>query len=136
MKKNKLMQGIINKLLKASFQDEKISESQVVKSIKILKSLPKYEAIQALQEYLKGIKRQEREHTLVIEAATPLSLMQVKKAKKFVEKNIIISKVLVTINPEILGGFKLKVGDNTWDGSVLGSIYQIKEVVTYGGSGD
>ncbi len=136
MKKNKLMQGIVNKLLQLSFKEERLLESQVVKSIKVLKSLPKSEAIQSLQEYLQGIKRIEREHTLIIEAATPLSSLQVKKAKKFVEKTVKISRVQVTINPEILGGFKLKVGDNIWDGSILGSIYQIKEAVSYGGSGN
>lgn len=136
MKNKKLMQGFVNKLLKLSFKDERLLESQVVKSIKVLKSLPKSEAIQSLQEYLQGIKRIERDHTLIIEAATPLSSLQVSKAKKFVEKTIRISKIQVTLNPEILGGFKLKVGDNIWDSSVLGSIYQIKEAVTYGGSGN
>ncbi|MBU1032273.1 F0F1 ATP synthase subunit delta [Patescibacteria group bacterium] len=136
MKKNKQLQHMVKKLVSISFKDEKIVESQVVRSIRLLKSLPKSEAIQALQEYLKGIKRQEREHTLVIETATPLSSKQIKKAKEIIEKKVRIFKVKVCINPEILGGFKLTVGDNIWDGSLLGSIYQIKEVVSHGGSGE
>lgn len=134
MKKSKLLQKTINKLIEASFKDGKIVESQVIKSIKALKSLPKYEAIGALSEYLKGVKRMERQHTLYIETVIPLPLKQLKKIKRIVEKKTKIHKTLTSINPEILGGFKLKIGDEIWDESLLGKLNQIKEAIVNGGS--
>ncbi len=129
MKIKKQLQKTISRLVDLSFRDGKMLETQVVRSIKILKSLPQAEAIQALSGYLKDLKRKEREHTMYIESVVPLSPTQIKRMKKIVEKKIKISKVLVNINPEILGGFKLKIGDEIWDESVLGKIQQVKEVI-------
>lgn len=134
MKKSKLLQKTIHKLVEASFKDGKLVESQVIKSIKALKFLSRADGIFALSEYLKQLKRKEREHTMYIETTIPLSSTQIKKAKKIVEKKVKITKILVNINPEILGGFKLKIGDEIWDESILGKINQIKEVIISGRS--
>lgn len=134
MKKDKQLLKLIEDLVDLSFKEGKIVESKVVLSIKVLKKLPTSKAIFAMSEYLKGIKRKEREHTMYIETTIPLSPSQIKKAKSIVEKRVRISKVLVNINPQILGGFKLRVGDEIFDESVLGKINQVKEAVLGGRS--
>lgn len=126
--KSKQLEKLINKLVEVSFKDGRLLESQVMKSIKLLKSIP--QSIWALSEYLKLLKRKERAHTMYIETTIPLSPAQVNRAKKLVEKKVKITKVLVSVNPEILGGFKLKIGDEIWDESVLGKINQVKEVIS------
>jgi F-type H+-transporting ATPase subunit delta len=130
MKIRKQLQKTVNKLVDLSFKEGRILETQVTRSIKMLKSLPQSEAIQALSEYLKSLKRREREHTLYIETTIALSPAQVKRMKKIVEKKVKITKVLVNINPEILGGFKLRIGDQIWDESIQGKIQQVKEVIS------
>lgn len=129
MIKSKL-QNTVNKLVGLSFKDGKMVELQVARSIKALKSLPKSAAIQALSEYLKALKRKERMHTMYIETTIPLSAAQIKKMKKVVEKKVKITKVLVNINPDILGGFRIKIGDEIWDESILGKILQVKEAIS------
>lgn len=130
MKKSKLLQKTIKKLVEASFKDGKIVESQVVKSIKLLKSQPTTQAILSLSEYLKELKRIERKHTMYLETVVPISPDQLKKAKRIVEKKVKITKVVTNINPEILGGFKLRVGDEVWDETLLAKIHQVKEVIS------
>ena len=137
MKKSKQLQKLVRKLVEVSFKDGKIVEPQVIKSIKLLKFLSKPQGILVLSEYLKGLKRKMREHTMYIETSVPPSYAQLKKAKKIVEKKAMpagrqvkITKILVNINPEILGGFKLKIGDQVWDESLLGKINQVKEVIS------
>lgn len=137
----KALKKIVKKLADLSFKEGRIIEAQVVKSIKILRALPQYEAILALGEYLNSIKRIERQFTMVVETSIPLPLATVNKMRKIVEKKnlpagkqVKITKVLVNINPEILGGFKLKIGDEIWDESILGKINQVKEVISSGGS--
>lgn len=130
----KHLKKIVKKLADLSFKDGRIIESQVIKSIKVLKSLPQYEAIMALGEYLNGVKRIERQFTLVVETSVPLATDTVKKMRKIVEKKNKITKVLVNINPEILGGFKLRIGDEIYDESILGKINQVKEVISSGRS--
>lgn len=137
MRINKQLQKIVNKLVDTSFKDGRMLEIQVTRSIKVLRALPKYLAIQALKEYLKALKRKERAYTMYIETVIPLSSAQVKKMRKIVEKKAMpagrqvrITKVLVNVNPEILGGFKLRIGDEIWDESILGKINQVKEAIS------
>lgn len=134
MKKSKLLQKTINKLVDVSFKDGRMVENQVTKAIKTLKSLPKYEAIQALSEYLRGIKRKMREHTMYIETTIPLPQNTLKKMKKIIEKKTKITKVVTSVNAEILGGFKLRIGDEIWDESILGKVNQVKEAIIGGRS--
>lgn len=130
MKKDKQLLKIVKQLVEASFSEGKIIEGQVTKSIKILKGLPRLKSIPAMSEFLKRLKRKEREYTMYIETAIPLSSAQIKKARKIVERKTKITKVLVSINPEILGGFKLRIGDQIWDESVAGKIQQVKEAIS------
>lgn len=130
MKKGKELQKIIKRLIEVSFSDGKIVERQVVRSIKLLKSQPTTQAILSLTEYLKELKRLERAHTMYLETVVPISSDQLKKAKRIVEKKVKITKVVTNVNPEILGGFKLRVGDEVWDETLLNKIYQVKEVIS------
>lgn len=132
--KNKYLQKKIYKLAEVSFRDGNMVESQISKAIQLLKSQPTSEAIQALSEYLKQLKRKQRQHTMYVETVIPLSKQQIKKMQKIVGKEAKITKVVTNINPEILGGFKLKVGDQIVDASILGKINQIKEVIVSGRS--
>lgn len=129
MKKDKYLNKLVLKLLEVSFKDGRMVESQVVKSIKALKSLSLSDSILALTEYVKQLKRLERAHTMYIETTIPLTFQQINKLKKIVEKKILVTKVLVNINEDILGGFKLRIGDQIWDESILGRIDKVKEVI-------
>lgn len=128
----KNLKKIIHKLIEISFKKDRVVESQVIKSIKVLKSLPRSQAIEAITEYLKQLKLNIRQHTLYLETVVPLSSTQINKIKKIVEKKTRITKIISQINPEILGGFKLKVGDEVWDESILGKVTQVKEAITNG----
>ena len=134
MKNKKTLQKIITKLVENSFKDGYLVESRVISAIKMLKLQPKVEAILALSEYLKQLKRIQRKHTMFIETVIPLSDIQIKKVKKIVEKRYKITKIVSKISPEILGGFKLKIGDEIWDESIVGKALQVKEVITHGRS--
>lgn len=134
MKKNKLLIKTIKKLVEASFKDGKMIEYKVTKSIKALKSLPTTDAIWALSEYLKLLKSKERQHTMFLETAINLSPAQINRAKKIIDRKVKITKVKVNINPEILGGFKLRVGDEVWDESLVGKLETVREELIHGRS--
>lgn len=132
MKKTKQIQKLITNLVEASFKEGKLLEPQVIKSIKILRGQSTLDAIWAMSHYLRELKSKQREHTMFIETTVPLLINQLKRIKKIVEKKVKITKVVTTINPEILGGFKLRIGDEIWDESILGKIDQVKEVIVHG----
>jgi len=127
MKKNKQLQKTIGKLVEVSFKDGRIMEGQVIRSARTLKSLPAATAIQTLSEYLNGLKRKEKKHTAYVETAVSLSPAQLQKVKRMAKETI--TKISVKINKDIVGGFKLTIGDDIWDGSVLGRMNQVMEVI-------
>ncbi len=132
MKKIRLLEKLVKKLVDASFKDGKLIESAVIRSIKLLKSQSSTEAIITLSEYLKELKRVERQFTMFLETALPMSPIQIKKARKIIERKHRITKVELSVNPKILGGFKLRIGDAVWDESISGKMNQIKEVIIHG----
>ena len=127
--KNKQLQKLIKRLAELSLKDGKLIETQIAKSIKSLKKLNGANAIWAMSEYLKELKRRERQFTMYIETSIPLSLAQLKSMKKIVEKKHKITKILMSVNPQILGGFKLRIGDQVWDETLLGKIEQMKGLI-------
>lgn len=127
MKKN--LQKLVKQLAEVSYKDGRMIESQVTKSVKALKSFPRNQAIEALLEYLKVLKVRERQHTMYLETVTSLSKSQINKIKKILEKRIKITKIVTNINMNILGGFKLRVGDEIWDETILGKVTQVKEAL-------
>lgn len=128
--RDKQLQKIVAKLVEASFKDGRMIENQVSKSIKFLKTYPRAKAILALSEYLKALKAVERCYTMYIESSIPMPSDIVDKMKKMISKKNKITRVITSVNPQILGGFKLRVGDEIYDESILGKINQIKEAIT------
>lgn len=129
MKQDKHLLKLIRKLADESFQDGQVNEAKVAKSIKLLKSQSKSHAIFSLTEYLKGLKRKQRQHTLYIETVIPIATSQIKKIKRIIEKRVKVTKVETKIIPDILGGFRLKVGDEVLDQSILAKLDQIREAI-------
>lgn len=132
--KKKRFKKLINDLVKMSFKDGVIIESWVIRVIKALKSLPKYQGIETLTEYVKQLKRLERKHAMHIETVIPLNKVQLETIKKNAEKKVKVTKIVTKINPSILGGFILKIGDEVWDASILDRVNQVKEVIIHGRS--
>lgn len=123
---------LINTLVDLSFKDGVMIERQAERAIKILKSLPKYQAIETLTEYVRQLKRLEKNHTMYIESVIPLNKVQLKNIKKNIEKKVKVTKIVTEVNPAIWGGFVLKVGDEVWDASVLAHLNQVKEAISHG----
>lgn len=129
MKQDKQLKKTILNSVQQSFNNGRLLETQVVRHIKLYKSLPTPKAISALTEYLKGVKRKLRKHTLVVETTCPLSLKQVEKIKRIVAKKYQITKLESKINLDILGGVKFRVGDDIYDESIQSRVTQLREVL-------
>ena len=54
--------------------------------------------------------------------------------KKIVEKKNKITRVVASINSDMLGGFKLRIGDEVWDETILSKVNQVKEAIVSGRS--
>ena len=123
--KSKKLQTEINKLVEQSFNGGKADENFIAKVIATLKKLSLAESLETLQLYLKGLKRKIEENTLVVESAVKLSGSELKSVEKMIKREVIA--VEQKLNPSLLGGLRIKIGDEFLDFSLRSKIQQVAE---------
>lgn len=127
----KMLLKLINNLFKVSFLNNKLNQKKVLANVKLLKKLPKDKAIFAISQYLKRIKIEIEKHTLVVESSVPLDSQQKKMiTSQFKENNLYA--INYTLNPVLLGGLRVRIGDNVFDDSIQSRIEQVKGVISQG----
>lgn len=129
MKKRKLKK-LAAKYVKYSYAGGRRDEGKIAKIMADLKSLPRSQSIYIISKFLKGVRKREGENTLLIESAVPLTRQQLDLVFKTLKKDFAITEVKNVVNPALLGGFKVRIGDMAADYSTLGKIQVLKEVIT------
>lgn len=128
----KYLNKIIERAVSASFDNGKLNAKVVNQLVKSFKEMHLSSAIYTLSGYLKGLKRLLSQYTLEVESVIPLSREQMSAVLKKMNKLFTITQTKVTINPNILGGLKIRVGDTVLDYSVRNKLNQISEAIING----
>lgn len=129
MKKDKFLKRLVEQAVIAGFKDGKLVSGKVQNFIKSFKTLPRYKAIFALTQYLKGIKMELNKHSLVVESTIPLSVDEEKKIINKMKKNYSLFSYHFSINPALLGGLRIKIGDTVFDNSIETRIKEVKQAI-------
>lgn len=129
MKTKKQIGNIVEKAIDASFMDGRFMEKQALTFIKLFRSQPKVEAVVLLSEYLKKLRFAIKATTMVVESVIPLS----QKDKLTLKKNFVarfkIQNSIYKLNPSLLGGLRVKIGDHVFEDSIVSKIAQIGEAI-------
>jgi len=117
-------------LLKLSFTDGKLDEhkvNQVVQSV--LTEKPRHFG-EVLKDYQRLLRLEVAKHHAIVESATALnsnlSNLLVTKLKARYGDDLTIE---FTTNPTLLGGLRVKLGDDVWDGSVRNRLRTLQEQI-------
>ncbi len=129
MKTKKQIQSIIQKCIDASFDGGKLLEQRAQSFIKIFKSQPRVEAIELLTQYLKSVKRVLGSTTMIVESVIPLSSSEKVNLKKKYATGFTIQSIEYKLDPSLLGGLKVKIGDYISEDSLRSRIAQVKETI-------
>lgn len=130
MKTNKRLQKLVDIMVKQSFdQSGRILNVNVNKYAKNLASVNGPSAIIALSDYSKKLRREVGKYTLTIESATKLNPKQVNRLKNALKADYKINEVKIVVNPNLLGGTRITVGDIVIEDSVVNKIEQMKEAI-------
>ncbi len=127
--KRKQIQKIVELAVKGVLTDGKLSESKVIKVIKVFKSRPKSESIALISTFLKAIKREQERTTLIVEAASPLLKTEMNKIKEKLKSEYLILNSEFKINTSLIGGIKVKIKDHIFEDSIMSRINQLKEAI-------
>src|SRR3989344_7294836 len=127
MKIEKRIKKIVSMCVGECCYKGKINHLKVTKAVRLLKSLPREQSILAISEFLKGIKQQKDKYMLIIESSTDLTKKEINKIVKQTKNKFPITEVKNIINPFLIGGIKLKIGDVIYDNSLKDKIKQVGE---------
>ncbi len=132
MTNRKHLDKIVDRAVDASFKKGKMDPQAVKRLTKSFKDMNLIESIYTLSKYAKRLKRILAQQTMVIESVIPVSALQVNKIKNNISRLFTVADTQVTINPYILGGLKIRVGDTVLDYSVRNKLNQVTETILNG----
>lgn len=120
---------IANQAANESFIKGRLSGAKVSQFTKLFKTMPKTQVILYLSEYAKALRRIQNQSILKIESASKLSNLQKNKIASNFKKEYSVTKIETELNPDLLGGVRIKLGDIIFEDSVNLKISQLGEAI-------
>jgi F-type H+-transporting ATPase subunit delta len=128
MKINKETRQLSKELLRASFTDGQLDAGRISSLLKSLIEKKPRHYIQVLEAYHRLIRLEVEKRTATIETATELSPdagQQLVGNLKRRYGNDLTARFVV--NPELLGGMRIRVGSDVWDSSVRNRLQRLQQ---------
>jgi F-type H+-transporting ATPase subunit delta len=117
------------KLFRACFVKDQLDEEKA-RSVMLAIVSQKPRNYLAIAEQFQSLVRAEYEkYSLLLESATPLSEADVQSVySKVRSKFPRITTTQYRVNPSLIGGLRVKVGSDVWDGSVAARLQQLSAI--------
>jgi F-type H+-transporting ATPase subunit delta len=128
MKINKETRQLSKELLRASFTDGQLDSGRISSLIKSLIEKKPRHYIQALEAYKRLLRLELEKRTATIETATELSAesgLPIVDNLRRRYGNDLTARFLV--NPDLLGGMRIRVGSDVWDSSVRNRLQRLQQ---------
>jgi F-type H+-transporting ATPase subunit delta len=128
MKINKETRQLSKELLRASFTDSQLDSGKVASLVKSLIEKKPRHYLQILEAYKRLLRLEVEKRSATIETATELppdAAAQIVANLKRKYGNDLAAKFVV--NPELLGGMRIRVGSDVWDSSVRNRLHRLQQ---------
>ena len=127
MKINKEIRQISKQLLRSSFTDGQLDQGRVGQLVKSLIEKKPRNYIAVLDAYKRLLRLEIEKRTAVIETATELTAdAQRDLVDNLKRKYGSDLATQVVTNPELLGGMRIRVGNDVWDSSVRNRLQRLQ----------
>jgi F-type H+-transporting ATPase subunit delta len=127
MKVNKEIRQLSKALLRASFTDGQLDRGRIGQVVKSLIDKKPRNYVSVLEQYKRLIRLEVEKRTAVIESATELAPDAARHLVTGLQSKY--GKDLTTqfvTNPELLGGMRIRVGNDVWDSSVRNRLQRLQ----------
>jgi len=128
MKINKEIRQLSRGLLRASFTDDELDRGKIASLVQSLVEKKPRHYIDILENYKRLIRLEVEKRHARIESAVPLSSETNSRVLKNLKKKY--SKSLTTefvVNPQLLGGMRIRIGSDVWDGTVRNRLERLRQ---------
>jgi F-type H+-transporting ATPase subunit delta len=128
MKSTKEARKVSRQMLRHSFTSGKLDEEKISNMVQTVLATKPRRYVDVLKDYQRLLHLEVEKRHAVIESATPLnrSLGDRIVANLRVRYGEDLTTEFRT-NPELLGGLRIKIGNDVWDGSVKNRLNQLQE---------
>ena len=128
MKINKEIRRLSREMLRASFTDGQLDRGKVASLVQSVTEKKPRHCIDILQNYKRLLRLEVEKRHARIESANQVSPETssriVENLKKKRGRDLTIEFV---VNPELLGGMRIRVGSDVWDGSVRNRLERLQK---------
>ncbi|MEY2493873.1 MAG: F-type H+-transporting ATPase subunit delta [Verrucomicrobiota bacterium] len=128
MKINKETRQLSKGLLRASFTDGQLDSSRIASLVKSLIEKKPRNYIKVLESFKRLLRLEIEKRSATIETATELAAdagAQIVANLKRKYGSDLAAKFVV--NPELLGGMRIRVGSDVWDSSVRNRLHRLQQ---------
>lgn len=132
MKSIKTIKKQAIKAAQLSFKNGKLDENVAKKFVRAFKGLPLGESILTLNQYMKALRSELNKTTLTVESVVSIPKSDIKELENVLGRQYKILETREELNPSLLGGIKVRIGDIIYDNSLKSRVGQIKEVLING----
>ena len=128
MKINKETRQLSKELLRASFLDGRLDNGRIASHvISLIKKKPR-NYIKVLESYRRLLRLEVEKRSATIETATELAAESraqiVINLKRTYGSDLAVRSI---VNPELLGGMRIRVGSDVWDSSVRNRLHRLQQ---------
>jgi F-type H+-transporting ATPase subunit delta len=128
MKINKETRQLSKDLLRGSFVDGRLDSGRVSSLLKSLIEKKPRHYLQVLEAYKRLLRLEVEKRTATIETATELPRDAGQKIVENLKRKYggdLTARFVV--NPELLGGMRIRVGSDVWDSSVRNRLHRLQQ---------
>ena len=130
MKRNKEAIRTARQLLRSTFVDGKLDESRAQRIVEQIKAAKPRGFLQILEGYMKLLRLELEKRHAVVESAIELDAGMANKVREDLMKSYGGDLSFeFRINPALLGGMRVRVGSDVWDGSIRTRLTQLADAV-------
>jgi F-type H+-transporting ATPase subunit delta len=128
MKINKETRQLSKELLRGSFVDGRLDSGRVSSLLKALVEKKPRHYIQVLEAYKRLLRLEVEKRTATIETATELAPDAGQKIVENLKRKYGSDLApRFVVNPELLGGMRIRVGSDVWDSSVRNRLHRLQQ---------
>jgi F-type H+-transporting ATPase subunit delta len=128
MKINKEIRQLSREMLRASFTDGQLDPGRVRSLVDSLITKKPRNYIYVLKNYRRLLRLEMEKHRATIETASPVEPAISSELSESLKKKY--GSDLTTefvVNPELLGGMRIRVGSDVWDGTVRSRLERLQQ---------
>jgi F-type H+-transporting ATPase subunit delta len=119
---------VSRQLYRHSFTEGKLDKEKISHMVEALLAQKPRHYVDALKDYQRRLRLEVEKRHAVIESATQLNDSVANQILANLRSRY--GEDLITefrINPELLGGLRIRIGDDVWDGSIKNRLHKLQE---------